>query len=60
MTCTVPACGSTSCCELRPCPFSYVKGITKNRKQIVKKTFVQMMYELGCDVALTDRKDAAK
>jgi hypothetical protein len=37
-----------------------VKGITKNRKQIVKKTFVKMMYELGCDAALTDMKEAVK
>ena len=35
---------------------SYVNRITKGREQIVNKTFVKMMDELGYDVELTYRK----
>ena len=35
---------------------SYVNRITKGREQIVNKTFVRMMDELGYDVELTYRK----
>ena len=34
----------------------YVNRITKGREQIVNKTFVKMMDELGYDVELTYRK----
>ena len=35
---------------------SYVKRITKGREQIVNKTFVKMMDELGYDVEITYKK----
>lgn len=35
---------------------SYVNRITKGREQIVNKTFVMMMDELGYDVELTYKK----
>ena len=35
---------------------SYVNRITKGREQIVNKTFVRIMDELGYDVELTYRK----
>ena len=35
---------------------SYVNRITKGREQIVNKTFVKMMEELGYDVELTYKK----
>jgi len=35
---------------------SYVNRITKGREQIVNKTFVKMMDELGYDVEITYRK----
>ena len=35
---------------------SYVNRITKGREQIVNKTFVKMMDELGYDVRLTYEK----
>ena len=35
---------------------SYVNRITKGREQIVNKTFVRMMDELGYDVELTYTK----
>lgn len=35
---------------------SYVNRITKGREQIVNKTFVNMMDELGYDVELTYKK----
>ena len=35
---------------------SYVNRITKGREQIVNKTFVKMMDELGYDVERTYRK----
>ena len=38
---------------------SSVNRITKGRKQIVNKTFVKMMDELGYDVELTYRKKTA-
>ena len=38
---------------------SYVNRITKGREQIVNKTFVKMMDELGYDVELTYKKMAA-
>ena len=37
----------------------YVNRITKDREQIVKKTFVKMMDEIGYDVELTYKKKAA-
>jgi hypothetical protein len=37
-----------------------VNRITKGRKQIVNKTFVKMMDELGCDAELTYKKKAAE
>ena len=40
--------------------FAYVNRITKGREQIVNKTFVKMMDELGYDVELTYKKKAAK
>ena len=36
--------------------FAYVNRITKGREQIVNKTFVKMMDELGYDVELTYKK----
>ena len=39
---------------------SYVNRITKGREQIVNKTFVKMMDELGYDVELTYKKKAAE
>ena len=39
---------------------SYVNRITKGREQIVNKTFVKMMDELGYDVELTYRKKNAE
>lgn len=39
---------------------SYVNRITKGREQIVNKTFVKMMDELGYDVELTYRKKTAE
>ena len=38
---------------------SYVNRITKGREQIVNKTFVKMMDELGYDVEITYKKKAA-
>ena len=35
---------------------SYVNRITKGREQIVNKTFVKMMDELGYDVELTNKR----
>ena len=35
---------------------AYVNRITKGRKQIVTKTFMKMMDELGYDVELTYKK----
>ena len=35
---------------------SYVNRITKGREQIVNKTFVKMMDELGYDVEITQKK----
>ena len=35
---------------------SYVNRITKGREQLVNKTFVKMMDELGYDVELTYKK----
>ena len=35
---------------------SYVNCITKGREQIVNKTFVKMMDELGYDVEITYKK----
>lgn len=35
---------------------SYVNRITKGREQIVNKTFIKMMDELGYNVELTYRK----
>ena len=35
---------------------SYVNRITKGREQIVNKTFIKMMDELGYDVELTYKK----
>lgn len=37
---------------------SYVNRITKGREQIVNKTFVKIMDELGYDVELTYKKKA--
>ena len=39
--------------------FVYVNPISKGREQIVNKTFVKMMDELGYDVELTYKKKAA-
>ena len=39
---------------------SYVNRITKGREQIVNKTFVRMMDELGYDVELTYKKKTAE
>ena len=39
---------------------SYVNRITKGREQIVNKTFVKMLDELGYDVKLTYKKKAAE
>ena len=39
---------------------SYVNRITKGREQIVNKTFVKMMDELGYDVELTYKKKTAQ
>ena len=38
---------------------AYVNRITKGREQIVNRTFVKMMDELGYDVELTYKKKAA-
>ena len=38
---------------------AYVNRITKGREQIVNKTFVKMMDELGYDVELTYKKKVA-
>ena len=38
---------------------AYVNRITKGREQIVNKTFVKMMDELGYDVKLTYKKKVA-
>ena len=38
---------------------AYVNRITKGREQIVNKTFLKMMDELGCDVELIYKKKAA-
>lgn len=35
---------------------SYVNRITKGREQIINKTFIKMMDELGYDVELTYKK----
>jgi plasmid maintenance system antidote protein VapI len=37
-------------------PLEYVNRITKGREQIVNKTFVKMMDELGYDVELTYKR----
>ena len=37
----------------------YVNRITKGREQLVNKTFLKMMDELGYDVELTYKKKAA-
>ena len=37
---------------------SYVNRITKGREQIVNKTFVKMMDELGYDVEITYKKSS--
>ncbi len=37
---------------------AYVNRITKGREQIINKTFVKMMDELGYDVELVYRKKA--
>ena len=39
---------------------SYVNRITKGREQIINKTFVKMMDELGYDVELTYKKKGAE
>ena len=39
---------------------SYVNRITKGREQIVNKTFVKMMDDLGYDVELTYKKNYAQ
>ena len=39
---------------------SYVNRITKGREQIVNKTFVKMMDELGYDVELTYKRKEEK
>ena len=39
---------------------AYVNRITKGREQIVNKTFVKMMDELGYDVELTYKKERIK
>lgn len=39
---------------------SYVNRITKGREQIVNKTFVKILDELGYDVKLTYKKKAAE
>ena len=39
---------------------SYVNRITKGREQIVNKTFVKMMDELGYDVEITYKKKVAE
>ena len=39
---------------------SYINRITKGREQIVNKTFVKMMDELGYDVELTYKKKKAE
>ena len=39
---------------------SYVNRITKGREQIVNKTFVRVMDELGYDVELTYKKKASE
>ena len=38
----------------------YVNRITKGREQIVNKTFVKMMDELGYDVELTYKRKSAE
>ena len=38
---------------------SYVNRITKGREQIVNKTFIKIMDELGYDVELTYKKKSA-
>ena len=38
---------------------SYVNKIVRSKEQIVNKTFVKMMDELGYDVELTYKKKAA-
>ena len=40
--------------------YTCVNRITKGREQIVNKTFVKMMDELGYDVELTYKKKAAE
>ncbi len=39
---------------------SYINRITKGREQILNKTFVKMMEELGYDVRLTYEKKEEK
>ena len=39
---------------------SYVNRITKGREQIVNKTFVKMMDELGYDVEITYKKKGSR
>ena len=39
---------------------AYVNRITKGREQIVNKTFVKMMDEIGYDVELTYKKKAGE
>ncbi len=38
---------------------AYVNRITKSREQIVNKTFIKIMDELGYDVELTYKKKSA-
>ena len=42
--------------EMLGVTLSYVNRITKGREQIVNKTFVKMMDELGYDVELTYKR----
>jgi len=39
---------------------SYVNRITKGREQLINKTFLKMLDELGYDVELTYKKKAAE
>ena len=39
---------------------SYVNRITRGREQLVNKTFLKMLDELGFDVELTYKKKAAE
>ena len=48
------------CSKITGVSLAYVNRITKGREQIVNKTFVKMMDELGYDVELTYKKKAAE